>query len=241
MIQAVLFDFGQTLVNSADGFRKAEKDAQVRLFSHLGLPSWDTFIATYREVRGEFHAQSIFSRKVIWENVSVRFGLKACGVLYSRWEGEYWKTVIDSTVVFPETISVLKKLSSRCRLGLVSNTQGQDGSAGHRLDLFPDIAQFFDAVVIAGEGEVPPKPDPEPFLRCLTELGVGPEKALFVGDDWRIDICGAKGVGIRPVWLQHRSVHRTLPVVDTSVPIIRDLNPLTEPDAFLDDYKENTV
>ncbi len=233
MIQAVLFDFGQTLVNSADGFRKAEKDAQLRLFSHLNLSSWDIFLSTYRDIRGELHSQSIFSRNVIWENVSVRFGLKPDDELYSRWEREYWKTVIDNTVMFPEAEHVLKTLSSRYRLGLVSNTQGQGRSAGHRLSLFPGIAQFFDAIIIAGEGDVPPKPHSEPFLRCLMELGIEPEEALFVGDDWRIDICGAKDAGIRPVWLQHRSVHRTWPVVDTSVPIIHYLNSLIEPEKFL--------
>ena len=233
MIQAVLFDFGQTLVNSADGFRKAEKDAQLKLFSHLDLPSWDTFLSTYREIRGELHTQSIFSRYAIWENVSVRFGLKPDNELYRGWEKEYWKTVIDNTAMFPEAAHVLKTLSSRYRLGLVSNTQGQGRSAGHRLSLFPAIVELFDAIIISGEGGIPPKPDPEPFLRCLTELGIEPEEALFVGDDWRIDICGAKDAGIRPVWLQHRSVHRTWPVGDTSVPIIHDLNPLIETERLL--------
>ena len=233
MIKAILFDFGQTLVNSADGFRKAEKDAQLRLFSHLDLPSRDNFLSTYRDIRSELHSQSIFSRNVLWQNVSFHFGLKPSDELYREWEREYWKTVIDNTAMFPEAVYVLKTLSSRYRLGLVSNTQGQGQSAGHRLSLFPGIVKLFDAIIIAGEGGVPPKPDPEPFLRCLTELGIEPGEALFVGDDWRIDICGAKDAGIRPVWLQHRSVHRTWPVVETSVPIIRDLNLLIEPETLL--------
>jgi FMN phosphatase YigB (HAD superfamily) len=233
MIQAVLFDFGQTLVNSADGFREAEKDAQIRLCSHLDRPSWDTFLSTYREIRGDLHAQSIFSRTVIWENVSVRFGCEPDNELYREWEREYWKTVIDNTVIFPEALPVLKALSSRYRLGLISNTQGQGRAFGHRLGLFPDMVQLFDTVIIAGERKIPPKPHPKPFLQCLRELGVEPEKAIYVGDDWRIDICGAKDAGIRPVWLQHRSVHRTWPVVDTSVSIIHDLTPLIETEKFL--------
>ena len=36
MIKAVIFDFGQTLVNSADGFRTAEKQAQDKLFKIPG-------------------------------------------------------------------------------------------------------------------------------------------------------------------------------------------------------------
>lgn len=169
----------------------------------------------------------------MWQKVSLHFGLNPRKGFYKEWEREYWKTVIDNTVVFPEAVHVLKTLSPRYRLGLVSNTQGQGQSAGHRLSLFPGIVKFFDAIIIAGEGGMPPKPDPEPFLRCLTGLGIEPREALFVGDDWRIDICGAKDAGIRPVWLQHTSVRRTWPVVETSVPIIHDLNPLIEPETLL--------
>jgi putative hydrolase of the HAD superfamily len=233
MIRAVLFDFGQTLVNSADGFIKAERDAQLKLFSQLDHLSWDDFLSTYREIRKQLHAQSIFSRTVLWEAVSLRFGLKPGKDLLSEWEQEYWQTVVHNTVMFPETVSVLQALSPRYRLGIVSNTQGQRDSAQHRLRRFPDIAERFDATIIAGEGDVPPKPDPQPFLRCLKALRVEPREALFVGDDWRIDICGSHDVGMRPVWLQHRLVKRTWPAVETAVPIIHDLEPLIEPELLV--------
>ena len=48
MIKAVIFDFGQTLVNSAYGFRTAEKEAQDKLFKNLGLTVRDDFMAIYR-------------------------------------------------------------------------------------------------------------------------------------------------------------------------------------------------
>jgi len=32
MIKAILFDFGQTLVDSTKSFREAEKEAQVKIF-----------------------------------------------------------------------------------------------------------------------------------------------------------------------------------------------------------------
>jgi hypothetical protein len=49
-----------------------------------------------------------------------------------------------------------------------------------------------------------------------------------VGDDWRIDIGGAETAGIRPVRLQHQSVQRNWPDVETSVPIIATLNDLLD-------------
>ena len=48
MIEAILFDFGQTLVDSADGFRTAERDAQRELYAELGDVPWDEFIDGYR-------------------------------------------------------------------------------------------------------------------------------------------------------------------------------------------------
>ena len=76
----------------------------------------------------------------------------------------------------------------------------------------------------------PPKPDPEPFLVCLKRMEVEPEKAIYVGDDWLIDICGAEEVGIQPVWLKHHSVSRTWPKVETQVPVITSLEQLLDLD-----------
>ena len=62
MIKALLFDFGQTLVDSSDAFRVAEKEAQGRLFADMspdteGL-SWKEFLGQYRAIRKEFHQKS---------------------------------------------------------------------------------------------------------------------------------------------------------------------------------------
>jgi len=69
MIKAVVFDFGQTLVDSADGFRRAEKEAQSRIYPDFENTSWTTFLNTYRKVRREYQEKSIFSRKTIWQEI----------------------------------------------------------------------------------------------------------------------------------------------------------------------------
>ena len=43
------------------------------------------------------------------------------------------------------------------------------------------------------------KPDPRIFLRLLQDLGVQPDRAVFVGDRVGDDIAGARGVGMRAV------------------------------------------
>lgn len=232
MIKALLFDFGQTLVDSAGAFRAAEKEAQDRLFAHMGPhaggPTWEEFLNRYRGVRKEFHQKSNFSRQAIWRAVFQHFKKKPDPNHLDLWESEYWERVGSQTNPFPETIHVLEKLSHRYRLALVTNTQGQKSSGSHRLALFPQLERFFHVVIVAGESKVPPKPDIEPFRRCLQALNILPHEAVFVGDDWRIDICGAKNAGIQPIWLQHHSVKRNWPDVETDIPIITRLDELVD-------------
>jgi HAD superfamily hydrolase (TIGR01549 family) len=228
MIQAVLFDFGQTLVDSADGFRTAEKDAETKIFQDLDLSSWPEFLSRYRELRQELHLHSNLSRLALWQAVYAHFDRTPDVAFLLQAEREYWETVKSMTQPFPEAREVLEQLISRYRLGMITNTQGQAHAAEHRLALFPELERFFQVVVVAGEGEMPPKPDPGPFHLCLGQLGVPAQEAVFVGDDWRIDIRGAQEVGLKPIWLQHRTVTRNWPPVETSVPIITSLEELPQ-------------
>ena len=119
-------------------------------------------------------------------------------------------------------------MSSNYQLGLISNTQGQRHSGTHRLSQFPELETYFQEIIIAGENDIAPKPDPQPFRLCLDALNLKPSEAVYVGDDYRIDVCGAKDAGLHAVWLQHHTVKRTWPEVETSVPIITRLDPLLD-------------
>jgi len=230
MIKAILFDFGQTLVDSADAFRAAEKEAKDKLFSHMDSrldgPSWDVFLPRYRSIRKEFHQKSNFSRQAIWQAVYGYFNHKPDPELFEKWENEYWIRVGSRTNPFLETMPVLEELSQRYQLSLITNTQGQKSPGNHRLALFPQLERFFQVIIVAGESGIPPKPDIEPFRLCLEQLNILSHEAVFIGDDWRIDICGAKNAGIQPVWLQHHSVKRNWPDVETTIPIITRLEEL---------------
>ncbi len=228
VIKAVLFDFGQTLANSANGFRAAEKEAQAKIYSNLSLTSWETFLSNYRRIRKECHEKSILSRKAIWQEVYLHFNRKPDLRFLEKWEDGYWETVKAHTTPFPETVRVLGALAAEYQLALITNTQGQRTSGTHRISLFPELERFFKFIIVAGESGVPPKPDPTPFRLCLERLGVGPAEAVFVGDDWRIDICGASDAGISPIWLKHYSVRRSWPEIETTVPVITSLDRLRD-------------
>ena len=233
MIKAVIFDFGQTLVDSADGFRAAEKQAQDKLFAILGLTVREDFMAIYRRLRKEFHGRSDFSRNSLWREVLYYYCVAPEPGQLEKWETEYWETVKARTTVFPETLEVLESLSSSYCIALITNTQGQKNTGTHRISLFPELEKFFRVVIVAGEGDIPPKPDPKPFRLALEKLDIEPEQAVYVGDDYRIDICGAGDCGLHPVWLKHNSVRRNWPEVQTPVPVINSLKQLLDLDKIL--------
>jgi len=228
MLKAVIFDFGQTLVDSAHGFRTAEKEAQGKLFTHLGLSLFHDFLANYRRIRKTFHDRSNFSRKLIWLEVYQYYDLTPDPDLLDKWETTYWETVKAHTTLFPEAEHVLQTLSRRYKVALISNTQGQRATGTHRLSQFPELEAFFEAIIVAGEGNIPPKPAAEPFRLCLQKLQIAASDAVYVGDDWRIDICGARDAGLHPVWLKHHTVRRSWPAQENSVPTITRLEQLLE-------------
>jgi len=228
MIRAIVFDFGQTLVDSADGFRTAEKEAQRNTCAVLGLTEDEAFLTVYREIRSRFHARSDFSRKRLLEAVFRHYGREPETALLEQWETGYWKRIKAMTRVFPEVESVLTALQGRYRLALITNAQGQTVEGKHRLGNYPELKKFFEVILVAGEGGIPPKPDPLPFRLCLDQLGIAPDEAVYVGDDWRIDVCGSEAVGMHPVWLRHRSLRRNWPQVETEAPVIDSLELLLD-------------
>ena len=228
MVKAVIFDFGQTLVDSADGFRAAEREAQDRILAALEGVGRDRFTDVYRRVRKAHHERSRLSRLEIWRAVCDALERSIDEQRLVVWEGEYWKRVNALTRVFPETCSTLKALRANHRLALISNTQGQADGGAHRLSGFPDLERVFECIVIAGENGIPAKPDAQPFQRCLRQMKLDPGGCFYVGDDYRFDVCGSRDVGMRPIWLQHRSVRRNWPDIDTDVPVITSLDELPD-------------
>jgi putative hydrolase of the HAD superfamily len=230
MIKAVIFDFGQTLVDSADGFRAAEKQAQDKLFAFLGLTKREDFLAIYRRLRKEFHGRSDFARNSLWREVLYYYCVAPETGQLEMWETEYWETVKTCTTMFPEAEEVLESLSARFKVALITNTQGQKTSGSHRISLFPELERFFQTIIVAGQDNIPPKPDAEPFRRCLEKLEITAGQAVYVGDDYRIDIRGARDAGLHPVWLKHHSVRRNWPAVQTTAPVITSLKQLLDLD-----------
>jgi 2-haloacid dehalogenase len=118
---------------------------------------------------------------------------------------------------WPEAPAVLRCLSERVRIGVVTNCSEELGQrAAARVDV------EFDTVVTA-EAAGAYKPRPEPYRLALERLRVQPAGALFVAGSAR-DIAGARRVGM-DVWWHNRL---QLPLGDRRPPLaeLDSLEPL---------------
>jgi putative hydrolase of the HAD superfamily len=95
----------------------------------------------------------------------------------------------------PDTREVLTGLRRRgLRLGLLSNYSLAEAIRGSLEHL--GLAPLFDAVVVSADlGLV--KPRRELFDEIARRLGLPPEEILFVGDNEKADVAGARAVGMR--------------------------------------------
>jgi len=88
----------------------------------------------------------------------------------------------------PPTLKTLKQKG--LILGVISNLYIGRVGAG--------IDPYLDFVVTAKEAGAN-KPEPPIFLAALERAGVNASEAIYVGDQYDIDVIGARGVGIKPI------------------------------------------
>jgi HAD superfamily hydrolase (TIGR01549 family) len=90
-----------------------------------------------------------------------------------------------------QTLDALKRLG--IALGIVS------GARPEVLELLREagILDRFDSIVLAADVSRR-KPDPEGIVKCLRQLGVAPDCAVYVGDT-PIDIQASRAAGVRAI------------------------------------------
>jgi len=97
--------------------------------------------------------------------------------------------------LFDDVLPTLKTLKERkLILGTLTNLAQDMAPICHKLGLEP----YLDFVVTSGEVGVD-KPQPPIFLAALDRAKVDASEAVHVGDQYKLDVVGARGVGINPI------------------------------------------
>ncbi len=132
--------------------------------------------------------------------------------------------ILASAIFFPRHYGpVLRELSSRYRLALVSNF---DHAPTVRYILRRSgISDLFATVVISVEvGRR--KPHPLLFETALEGMGVEAAAAMHVGDSLRADVAGARQAGMTSVWVtagEEKDLDGDADLVISEVPALADI------------------
>ena len=97
-----------------------------------------------------------------------------------------------------ETHQLLADLRTGWRVGLVSN--GIPAVQQRKIDAL-NLAPLLDYVSLPGVQGQGGKPAPDGFLAACHGLGVLPRRAVFVGDNFMLDVLGAKNAGLHAIHL----------------------------------------
>ncbi len=107
-------------------------------------------------------------------------------------------------VLFDDVTETLHDLKQRgWLLGLLTNLDKDMAPILEELGL----ASYISVVVTSAEAGAD-KPQPPVFLKALEKARVTAAEAVHIGDQYALDVVGARGVGIRPVLLDRPGEHR---------------------------------
>ncbi|MEJ5186280.1 MAG: HAD-IA family hydrolase [Candidatus Geothermincolales bacterium] len=174
-VRAVLFDVDGTLVDTIDLI--IETFHQV--FNLLGIPD-----RTDAEILSWIGKPLYLQVRELHEERAEE--------IYRLYKELYERNRPRLARELPGMVEALRALRDRgYRLGVV--TSKRNSSTLRELEDFGFSGLF--EVVITAEHTANHKPHPEPLEKALEELGVGPERATYVGDS-PYDIRSARGAGV---------------------------------------------
>ena len=207
-IETLLFDFGGTL--DADGVAWKERFHALYRADGLDVASdafAPAFYAADDPLVGGLPSTTDLAGTVHALTVNLESELaRRCAGTKTESGGDRGRRIAssfmsESAATFERNLPVLKALSERYRLGIVSNFYGNLEAVCESAGLCSFFKVMVDSHCVGVE-----KPDPAIFRVALERLGATPEKTVFIGDSLRRDREGARRMGMRFIWIAPQDV-----------------------------------
>ena len=189
-MQAYLFDFDGTLVDSAPDLTRALDLA----LNRAGLPGVGLELGKQMVGHG---AGKLVERAVryVTQDEHITMESPLCRLLLSVFFEEYEPICAETSVLYPGAKEVIQTLKDqRKQLGLVTNKPRRFVEL--MLPAF-DLHTAFDSIV-AGDDLPTKKPEPDMVHQALSDLNRAPHEACLIGDS-KADLGAAKAAGVTSV------------------------------------------
>ncbi len=206
MIKAVFFDLYNTLI----GYDPPREELQARVLNDFGVKVKPEAFRRPLVIADEFiyqeHARTPLSKRpaeekmalyaqyqgIVLKEAGIEASNQLIGGILSKMQKFNFKTVL-----FDDVVPALTELKERrLILGLISNVDRDIAPLLKELGL----TSLLQVVVTSQEAGFN-KPQPEIFTEALRQARVKAQEAMYVGDQYQIDVVGANGAGMQGVLL----------------------------------------
>jgi putative hydrolase of the HAD superfamily len=204
MIKAVFFDFYNTLVD----YDPPREVTEAEVLAELGIK-----VSPEKLRRPLMIADDFLSKEHSRKSLAKR-SKEEIAAIYGRYQGIILKEA--GLAASPELIANILKRWLKIELKMtlyddVAPTLTELKGRGLTLGLISNVDRDIDAVYnelgladwlglkITSKDVGFTKPHPEIFRAAIKEAKVEPAEAIYVGDQYQIDIVGAEGVGMRGI------------------------------------------
>jgi putative hydrolase of the HAD superfamily len=224
MIKAVFFDLYQTLVR----YDPPREEIEAKVLKDLGIDITpeklirpiivaDEFI--YNEIArralGERSKEEIMSLYLQYQEILLsEAGIECSREINLKLLGAMQQAKME-LILFDDVAPALDELKNKgLILGLISNVEQDMTKTLSRLKL-PDWLTVIVTSQDAGAG----KPRPEIFRYALKKGGIKATEAIYVGDQYQVDVVGARGAGMKAILIDRGDYYRDV----TDCPRIKSL------------------
>lgn len=234
MIKAITFDFWQTLyegqkVDYAERLRQLKVKVERGQTTTFSLEQFQDAVLVARDAWSQAWEEDHRTLTAAeWLEVMLsELGVTLAPDYLQQIQTDMEESVLQNLpILVPGLDEILQELSTRYRLGVISDTGITPGRMLRQIMTEDNIIDYFSHLTFSDElGSS--KPHPNNFLATLEALDARPEEAVHIGDLLRTDILGAQAVGMRGIQY-----------VGLQQDDITDLTKDVTPDAVISDHAE---
>ena len=210
-IKAVLFDMFDTImmIRKNHDFYSPTLMRTYRFLNKKGIDvSFDTFEKAYVKTRDELYAkvdadlgEPHFNVRVSETLKSLEYNYDVSSSLVTEATSEFCEEFMTYVYLDQDAKTVLQALHRKYKIGIVSNFAIPE--CIDKLLKTHGLDELLSVVVVSAAVNKR-KPSQEIFENALKALDVSAEETVFVGDTLDADVEGAKGVGMRAVYIERR-------------------------------------
>jgi putative hydrolase of the HAD superfamily len=196
-IKAIMFDLDDTLLDRSKTF-----DLYCEYFVNKFFPSdiqnkEGVILKIKKMDRNGYEARNIFYEKII-----DAWNLKnKAEELENNWFEQFDKFAVPENGLM-DTLKYL--VNRKYKLAIITN--GSNSMQNRKIDAL-GIRTYFDEIIISSDAGMK-KPDKNIFLLACDKLKVLPSGAVYIGDNYEIDILGAVNAGLKAVWINKYKINR---------------------------------